>query len=148
MGSAQKSTLTDTIDSIFNDQASSHFKSRPSIGGVSNRELEVALTVVLVDLASCDQNFEPREYQVISSGLKRMFGTSKSEVQALVNQANMVLANLRGTNHFAKMLRDGLSIEQKKAVLETIDEIIHIDGQEDGFEIYLRNKFSRLLGLE
>lgn len=151
MGSDKNNDLLgQTIDTIFAKSSPGKqviSNSKAGLGGISAQELQVALTVVLVDLASCDQNFEPREYQIISAGLKQMFGTSKEEVKALVNQATLVLSNLRGTNHFAKMLRDNLDEEQKIAVMEIIDTIIHVDGQEDGFETYLRNKFARLLGI-
>ena len=110
-------------------------------------DLELALTVLLVDLASCDQNFEPQEYQVISNGLMRIFGTSKSNVQSLVNRAQSTLQNLRGVDRFGAMLRQNLTDEEKRATLEIIDEVIQSDGITDGFEVYLREKFCDLLGL-
>ena len=110
-------------------------------------ELELAFAVVLVDLASCDQKFAPREYQVIAGGLRRLFSTPKERVKSLVNQANVVLANLRGTSRFAMMLRDNLDGDEKRAVMETIDDLIGSDGVEDGFETYLRTKFADLLGM-
>lgn len=114
---------------------------------VSQRDLEVAFTVLLVDLASCDQNFDQNEYQIITTGLMRVFGTTKDQVQSLVNQASMVISNMRGTNRFAEQLKENLDVETRQKILEVIDEIIHSDGVEDGFETYLRAKFLDLLGL-
>lgn len=111
-------------------------------------ELELALTVLLVELASADQSFEQSEYQLIASGLKSLFGTPKSEIQALVNQANTILANLRGTSRFAELLRDNLNEIQRQAVLDIVNDMIAADGREDGFEVYLRNKLAGILGLE
>ena len=111
-------------------------------------ELELALAVVLVDLAGCDQQFAPNEYQVISGGLRRLFSPPKERVKALVNQANVALGNLRGTSRFAALLRDNLDESEKKSVMETIDDLIGIDGAEDGFETYLRNKLSTVLGIK
>lgn len=110
-------------------------------------ELELALAVVLVDLAGCDQTFAPNEYQAISGGLRRLFSTPKERVQALVNQANVALANLRGTSRFTALLRENLDEDEKKAVMESIDDLIDADGGEDGFETYLRNKLSDALGM-
>ena len=109
-------------------------------------ELELALTVLLVELASADQSFEQSEYQLIANGLKSLFGTPKSEIQALVNQANNILANLRGTSRFAELLRDNLTEVQRQAVVDIINEMIAADGREDGFEVYLRNKIATILG--
>jgi uncharacterized tellurite resistance protein B-like protein len=115
--------------------------------GASQKDLEVALTVLLVDLASCDQNFDPQEYHIITNGLRRLFGTTKSEVTALVNQANVTLQQLRGVGRFATLLKDNLEHEQKQAIMEVIEEVISADNEEDGFETYLRNKLAGMLGM-
>ena len=103
--------------------------------------------MLLVDLASCDQDFDPGEYQVITGGLRRIFGTSKAEVTGLVNQANLSLGNLRGVSKFGELLRDNLGFDERKAIMEVIEEVIAADGEEDGFETYLRDKLTELLGL-
>ncbi len=112
------------------------------------RECELALTVLLVDLASCDQNFDMNEYNVIRQGLMRVFGTSHDEISSLVNQARSTLANLRGVDNFARILNENLDEDGKKQVMEVIDDVIHCDGVEDGFETYLREKFKSMLNLE
>ena len=119
-------------------------------GGKGNRpvqDLEVAFTVLMVDMAACDQNFTQEEYGIIAAGLKRIFGTSKDKVQGLVNQANTIIATLRGTSRYAAILRDNLTNAEKKAVMETLDELVMSDGEEDGFEKYLRTKLSDLLDI-
>ncbi|MCO6430708.1 MAG: TerB family tellurite resistance protein [Deltaproteobacteria bacterium] len=111
------------------------------------KDLELALTVLLVELASCDQTFEPQEYNILQNGLRRMFGTSKHHVQALVNQATVVLKNLRGTSRFGDILKKNLDQKQREAILEIVEEIISADGVQDGFEIYTRNKIATMLEL-
>jgi uncharacterized tellurite resistance protein B-like protein len=115
---------------------------------VERRDLELAVTVLLVDLAAADQNFQPREYQLMANALKSIFGTPRHEVQNMVNQANTILRNLRGTSYYAKMLKENLDDKAKKALMEIIDEIIMADGTEDGMEIYLRQKMAMSLGVE
>ncbi len=115
--------------------------------GNMKRELELALTVLLVDLASSDQNFDQVEYHVMTAGLNRLFGTGKTEVSALVNQAQTILKNLRGVSKYAEVLKTNLSLEQRKVILEVIDDVIHADGEVDGFETYLRHKFADLIGV-
>ncbi|MCB0332893.1 MAG: TerB family tellurite resistance protein [Bdellovibrionales bacterium] len=111
------------------------------------RELELAVTVLLVDLASSDQNFDQVEYHVIAAGLKRLFGTGTTEMSGLVNQAQTILKNLRGVGKYAEVLKTNLSLDQRKVVLEVIDDVIHADGVVDGFETYLRHKFADLIGV-
>ena len=117
-------------------------------GGASKKDLEVAFTVLLVDLATCDQNFDPREYQVISHALMNLFGTTPQQVKELINRAQLVIQNLRGTSKFAELLRENLDLDQKKAILQVIDNVIDADDAEDGFETYLKHKFRDLLGFE
>lgn len=119
-------------------------KNRPII---AKHDLELALTVLLVDLAGCDQRFDIQEYNVIQNGLRRVFGTSKTEVTALINQANQTLKNLRGSGRFASTLKESLDANQRQTIMEVIEDVISADGVEDGFETYLRHKFADLLGV-
>ena len=112
---------------------------------VDLRELELSVTVLMVELASSDQNFDQEEYQVICMGLKRLFDTDRSRARELINQANAVLSQMRGTSVFAYQLRDHLSREQRSVVLDMIDELISSDGVEDGFETYHRNRVKAIL---
>lgn len=141
--------LNETINHIF-VQGESHLARLPQLsrskGKVPQKELELALTIILVDLASIDSNFEPREYQTISLGLRRLFGNSR-DIKALVNRAQLALANLRGTQEFAELLRDNLSEEQRLSVIDIIEEVIGADGLQDGFELYLKHKYAKLLGI-
>lgn len=141
--------VVDTLNQLFsqNKQLADKKESFQRKQNVNKRELEVALTVLLVDLASCDQNFDPEEYTMIQQGLTRIFGTSKDQVSALVNQANTALSNLRGSSSYLKLLNENLSSDEKKAVLCIIDQVIGADGVEDGFEVYLRTKFKDMLGI-
>lgn len=153
MADSGSSIIGNTIESIFSnnnkllDKQSTKLKKKGN-KGPDRKELELALAVLLVDLAGCDQNFEPQEYNVIINGLRRIFGTSKAEVAALVQQANLVLANLRGTKKFGDLLSTNLGEEEKKAVMEIIEEVIQADGKEDGFETYLRHKLAGILGIK
>lgn len=116
-------------------------------GAARKKDLELALTVLLVDLAGSDQNFDQQEYNIIVHGLMRMFGTPKTEASALVNQAQTVIRNLRGVDRFGALLRESLSSEEKETVMDVIEEVIGADGIEDDYEIYLRQKLKNLLGI-
>lgn len=148
----QNDILRGAIQNLFTNHNSVINRGMSHFSGGSKkaqkRELEFALTVLLVDLASCDQNFEMREYTIIQNGLKRVFGTTKDQVSALINEANTTLKNMRGSSRFASQLKDSLSMDQRLAIMEIVDEVIKADGVEDGFETYLRQKFAELLCVE
>ena len=149
MSDSDNAILSNTIGNIFNKQKQLHTTGGKHNKGKRNeKELELSLAVLLVDLASCDQDFDPAEYQVISSGLRRMFGTSKMQLPSLVNQAKSALANLRGVSQYASKLKEELDEDEKKAVIDIIEDLIMADGKEDGYETYMRAKFMDLLGVE
>lgn len=117
-------------------------------GNKKEGNLPLAFAVVLVELASSDQKFDPVEYNAICNGLKRLFGATREQVSALINQANLTLGNMRGTSEYTELLQKGLSEEDKLAALDVFDEVINADGEVDGYEAFLRQKFLRLLGLD
>ena len=148
-----KDTLRDTfqrhnevVDQIVqNRQAGA--KGGPKKAANNRREVELAAVILLVDVASADQNFDNKEYQTISDGMRRAFGTTKEQVASLVQEAKNALANLRGSSKYADLLRDNLNPNERQAVFELIEEVIAADGQVAGFEEYLRQKFAKLLGI-
>lgn len=112
------------------------------------RDLARALTVLLVDLATCDQSFKQEEYHRIAACLQELFGSTRDEIKEYVNEAQTALANLRGTERQTALLKKHLTPEQKETVMAMIDEMISADGVENGFKSYRRNKFAEKLGLD
>jgi hypothetical protein len=54
---------------------------------------------------------------------------------------------MRSSSTEASMLKDTLDPITKRAVMQLIDKLIHMDGSVSGMEVYLRNRFRMLLGL-
>ncbi len=113
----------------------------------TTQELELAMTVLLVELAGSDQTFDQNEYELIASGLKSILGTNRTDVSQLINQANLTLANLRGTASYGELLRENLKQSEREAILEIVDAIINADGKIDGYELYIRSKIAKTLGV-
>lgn len=149
--SNSKSPFSSTIENIFLQNQKVNQPKLNKISDekkVSKRDLELALTVILVDLASADQNFDMQEYNTICSALNRLFGTNPIETKNLINQATLVIKNLRGTSKYAALLKEYLSVEERQKIMSVVDEVICADGVEDGFETYLRHKFAEILQIE
>ena len=115
--------------------------------GTIQKDLQFAFALLLVEIASADSSFDPREYTILSNGMRRLFGTTPKQVQALVNQAKVALKSLRGSSKYAAFLRENLTDEERKLVFETIEEVISADGKLDDFETYLKHKYADLLGI-
>jgi uncharacterized tellurite resistance protein B-like protein len=130
------------------------FSGQFNQGGVNRRsntatqqQLELALAVLLVELASSDEGFAQKEYQVIILALNRVFGVPRDRAQRHINEAVTVLKNLRSTSEYALRLREHLSQDEIMLVSRCIDDVMDADGVQDGFEIYHRRRFRELLGI-
>ncbi len=115
--------------------------------GLSRKELVLAVAVIMVDVASSDETFEPTEYNVISRGLRRLFGTDEEEVRGLINQATQILSSLRGTSKYTQQLRENVSVADRRTIFLTIQELIEADGREDPFEVYMRSRLAKALDI-
>ena len=111
-------------------------------------DLEFALTIILVELASSDEGFAHIEYNTIISRMRMVFGTDREKVRLLINRAVVTLNNLRGTSEYAILLKENLPEPKLLQIIDAIDDVIGADGVLDDFEVYNRLKYIRLLGLE
>lgn len=150
MGHTSQAILGDAIQNIFGElspklEHSSLKSKKKNRKAPPKQQLELALTVLLVDVAACDDGIDPREQEVITKGLMRMFGTGQSQVNRLITQAKNTLKNLRGISRFAELLKSELSLEERENILEIIEDVINADGEVDGFETYFKHKIAKLL---
>lgn len=109
------------------------------------QELEFALTVLLVELASSDENFDQEEYHTITMSLQRVFDTDRAKAKEYINRASVSLSQVRGTTSYARLLSENLSLDERRMVTDIIDELISADGQQDPFEIYHKNRIRHIL---
>ena len=109
------------------------------------QDLEFALTVLLVELASSDENFDQDEYHTITMSLQRVFDTDRAKAKEYINRASVSLSQVRGTTSYARLLSENLSIDERKMIADIIDELISADGQQDPFEIYHKNRIRHIL---
>ncbi len=109
------------------------------------QELEFALTVLLVELASSDENFDQEEYHTITMSLQRVFDTDRSKAKEYINRASVSLSQVRGTTSYARLLSENLSLDERRMIVDIIDELISADGEHDPFEIYHQNRIRHIL---
>ena len=139
-----------TFREIFNSQELAAALARPPKGKRRTdrmEDLKLAVVVLLVDLATCDQQFDEKEYQAISAGLRRIFHLDQRDIGHYVQAAQAALGSLRGIGAFTSLIRDECSPEQRNAIMHVVNEVIAADGREDDFEVYLRHKLAKLLNV-
>jgi uncharacterized tellurite resistance protein B-like protein len=109
---------------------------------------ELAYTVLLVDLAMIDQDFDEREYAYLMTKLEEKFGLDKEEIVVLIEQAKRSVEGFRGPKSMVDYLRDHLSVSEKQGVMALIDGLIEADQVKDDAELHLKEAFKALLGLK
>lgn len=110
-------------------------------------DIQLSTTVILVEVAASDETFQLSEYDTIADGLRQLYGTGREEAKKFINQALILRSSLSGNSRHLELLRDNLTEEEKLRIARVIDEIISADGQEDPYEIFLRKRYRRALGL-
>lgn len=110
-------------------------------------DIQLSTTVILVEVAASDEAFQLSEYDTIAEGLRQLYGTGREEAKKFINQALILRSSLSGNSRHLELLRDNLTEEEKLRIARVIDDIISADGQEDPYEIFLRKRYRRALGL-
>ena len=109
----------------------------------TQHQLEFALTVILVELATSDDDFDRNEYETICNGVAEVFSTSRAEIMNLIESAEAMLATFRTSTEYLELLSENATYGQKITIMKIIDEVIQADGVTDGFELYHRAKYAR-----
>jgi len=110
-------------------------------------DVAIAAAVVLLEIAAADQAFNKFSRSMVFTCVKDLFNLSEQSANAVVNEAKNHLRNMRGSSSEAFLLRDVLDPTTKRALADVMDNIIRSDGNVEGIEIYLRQRFRSILGL-
>jgi uncharacterized tellurite resistance protein B-like protein len=110
-------------------------------------ELSVATAIVLLEIASSDNQVDKFERSVIHHGIKSLFGVSDETAAGVLAKAKAHLSSMRSSSSEASMLREILDPGTKRAMASIMDNLIRCNGVVDGMELYLRKRFRDLLGL-
>ena len=125
---------------IFNAQPD---EPVPDIG----ERVRLATCVLLIEVASVDDEFAPEEQQRILSALEDRFQLPRDDAEKLLETAADTRAASTDLWHFTNQINQGCSPDEKRRIIEEIWRVIYADGRLDGHEDYLVHKLARLLNL-
>jgi uncharacterized tellurite resistance protein B-like protein len=114
-----------------------------------NREhdLCVATCALFVEMARIDGIFTQAELETILSILKEKYGLSGEHADALIEEADKERDQSVDLWQFARLINENYSTEEKIEIVETLWQIVYVDGKMDQYEHYLMNKLKNLLRL-
>ena len=108
--------------------------------------IDLAYTVLLVDVACIDNDFSPRESYFIKQALKEHLGVSYDQAVDLVEEATKLVESDEDVESFGAYLRDHLSLARRKELSKVLDVLIDEDRVDHPFEEHLRGRYLSLLG--
>ncbi len=113
----------------------------------TDHDLRVATCALLVEIARIDEEFTQEEMETLISILKEKYGLAKEYADALIQEAEKELEESVDLWQFAKLINENYSNEEKIEIVETLWQIVYVDGKMDKYEHYLMNKLKNLLRL-
>lgn len=111
------------------------------------RDLCVAICALFVEMARIDGTFTQAELETILSILKEKYGLSGEHADALIEEADKERDQSVDLWQFARLINENYSTDEKIEIVETLWQIVYVDGKMDQYEHYLMNKLKNLLRL-
>lgn len=125
----------------FSDDASSDPVDRTD-------PIRIATCALFLELASIDEQFSPDEVEMILGILKAQYDLSENHARTLMEEADAERDASVDLWQFANLINQNYSVGEKIAVVETLWQIVFVDGRMDKYERYLMLKIGNLLRLD
>ena len=112
-----------------------------------DHDIQVATCGLFVEMARIDGKFTQAEMESVLGIIKEKYGLSQEYADALIAEAEKELEQSVDLWQFARLINANYSIEEKIEIIETLWQIVYVDGKMDKYEHYLMNKLNNLLRL-
>jgi uncharacterized tellurite resistance protein B-like protein len=114
---------------------------------VTEHDVRVATCALFVEMARIDEKFTQAEVDTILSILKEKYGLSQEHADALLAEADKELEQSVDLWQFSRLINENYSVDEKIEIIETLWQMVFVDGKMDQYEHYLMNKLKNLLRL-
>ena len=114
---------------------------------ITEHDVRVATCALFVEMARIDEKFTQAEVDTILSILKETYGLSQEHADALLAEADKELDESVDLWQFARLINENYSVDEKIEIIETLWQMVFVDGKMDQYEHYLMNKLKNLLRL-
>ena len=114
---------------------------------VTEHDVHIATCALFVEMARIDEKFTQTEVDTILAILREKYGLSQEHADALLAEADKELEESVDLWQFARMINENYSVDEKVEIIETLWQMVYVDGKMDQYEHYLMNKLKNLLRL-
>ncbi len=144
-----KESLLEAIQDFFDErlmpQAPSESGSKVERTRVTDRQLQLATAVLLLEVARCDFDLRADEFKAVSRGVREVLGLTEDEATAVVRFAEEEVRQSKRLYQFTELIDRNYSPEQKKLVVQYLWQVAFADAQLLATEEYIVRKISDLL---
>ena len=112
---------------------------------VTDRQLQLATAVLLLEVARCDFDLRADELNAVSAGVRDILGLTEDEAVAVVRFAEEEVRQSKRIHEFTTLVDRHYTPEQKKIVVQYLWQVAFADAQLLPSEEYLVRKISELL---
>lgn len=109
--------------------------------------IQLAVAVLLVEMAHADKFFEPLERKLIHDQLRQKFSLSREAAEELIEAAEAARHESFDLHQFTRLINDHFSRDEKLEVMETLWRIVYADGELDKYEDAMARQLTALLRL-
>jgi len=133
-----------SLKRFFNKSSAESFINKKK---ATEHDVHVATCALFVEMARIDEKFTQTEVDTIIFILKEKFGLSPEHADALMAEADKELTQSVDLWQFARLINENYSVDEKIEIIETLWQMVYVDGKMDRYEHYLMNKLKNLLRL-
>jgi uncharacterized tellurite resistance protein B-like protein len=143
-------SLSQTIHAFF------ELKLKPQLEGtgasairtrVTDRQLQLATAVLLLEAARCDFDLRADEFGAILGAVRRIMGLTEDEASAVIRFAEEEVRQSKRLYEFTGLIDKNYTAEQKKALVQQLWQVVYADAQLVASEEYVVRKIADLLNV-
>jgi uncharacterized tellurite resistance protein B-like protein len=144
-------SLSQTIHAFF------ELKLKPQLDGaggttptrtrVTDRQIQLATAVLLLEAARCDFDLRADEFNAILGAVRRMMGLTEDEAVAVIRFAEEEVRQSKRLYEFTGLIDQNYTPEQKKALVACLWQVVFADAQLVATEEYIVRKIAELLNV-
>lgn len=110
-------------------------------------DTQLALAVLLYEVANADMNIDLSERSVISKILMASFGLTETQVHVLLTRAKAEQSDAISMQTYTCVITKNLERQQRIALIQGMWQVAYADGELDGHEEYIIRKVADLIYL-
>ncbi len=121
--------------------------TQPDPAPMADADARLALTALLVRIARSDNDYAPRERDLIDQIARDRYGLDAAAAQQLRKDAESVESEAPDTVRFTRAIKDAVPYEDRLGVIEALWQVVLADGTRAAEEDALLRLVSSLLGV-